>query len=237
MSVEAILEAGKKAIDKGAFRFSIVTSGKGIQNRKELEVILRAIEALSREGIHTCASLGLLDQETAAALRSAGLMRYHHNLETAASHYASICSTHGFEARVATVETAHRVGLEVCGGGILGLGESRLQVLEFAFQLKNLPLVSVPLNFLNPIPGTPLENQETLTPLEILKTIAVFRFIMPQRDLRTCGGREIRLRGLQPLMFPAGCSGSMIGNYLTTEGRDPLQDLQDALDLRLTIKT
>ena len=236
MDETAFLEAAKKAVASGAYRFSIVTSGKGIQSKKELGTILKAVESISREGIRTCASLGLINEETATALRNAGLTRYHHNLETAASYYPAICSTHTFETRVATVEAAHKAGLEVCSGGILGLGESLEQQVEFAFQLKGLPVVSVPLNFLNPIPGTPLENRKPLASLEVLKAIALFRFIMPHRDIRTCGGREISLKGLQPLMYIAGCNGSMIGNYLTTEGRDPFQDLQDLQDLKLTIK-
>jgi biotin synthase len=236
MDEKAILEAAKKAAASGACRFSIVTSGKGVQSKKELGTILKAVESISKEGIRTCASLGLIDEETAIALRDAGVTRYHHNLETAASYYPAICSTHTFGSRVATVEAAYKAGLEVCSGGILGLGESLEQRVEFAFQLKRLPVASVPLNFLNPIPGTPLENRKPLAPLEALKAIALFRFIMPNRDIRTCGGREISLKGLQPLMYIAGCNGSMIGDYLTTEGREPSKDLQDVKDLKLTIK-
>lgn len=236
MSAEEIVSAGRKAVQAGAYRFSIVTSGKGVLNKGEMEMIMDAVKALAQEGIRTCASLGLMSEETAAAFKEAGLLRYHHNLETAASYYPDICTTHGFEERVNTVLAAYRSGLEVCSGGILGMGETREQRLELAFQLKELPVVSIPLNFLNPIPGTPLENQTPLHPLEILKTIAVFRFILPDREIRTCGGREANLRGLQPLMFTAGCSGTMIGNYLTTEGRDPAQDAQDIRDLGLRPK-
>ena len=235
MTHEEIMDAGNKAVDAGAYRFSIVTSGKGVINRSDMDAIVREVEELTRMGIRVCASLGLLSDETALALKQAGLERYHHNLETSRSHYPSICTTHDFQDRVDTVYTAHRAGLEVCCGGILGLGESRKQRVELAFEIKDLPVRSIPINILNPIPGTPLGDQPPLEPLEVLKTIAVFRFILPDREIRTCGGREMNLRGLQPLMFTAGCTGTMIGNYLTTEGRNPEQDIRDIEDLGLTI--
>ncbi len=237
LSTEAILEAGKKAVAAGAFRFSIVTSGKGVLNNNDFRNILQAIDELRRQGIRTCASLGLLNDDAARTLKDAGLERYHHNLESARSHYGSICSTHSFQDRVDTVLAAHRAGMEVCSGGILGLGETPAQRIELAFELSELPARSVPINLLNPIPGTPLEHQPLLSALEALKTIAVFRFILPRKELRTCGGREQALRGLQPLMFTAGCSGTMLGNYLTTEGRSPDDDTRDIRDLGLTITT
>jgi len=235
MGVVEILEAGQKATEAGARRFSIVTSGKGVLRDSDMERIATAVAGLTEKGVSVCASLGLLTPEVASAFKKAGLKRYHHNLETSRSHYPAICSTHGFQDRVDTVMVAQRAGLEVCSGGILGLGETRSQRLELAFELRSLPVISIPINILNPIPGTPMERQQPLRPLEILKTIAVFRFILPDREIRTCGGREVNLRGLQPLMFTAGCTGTMIGNYLTTEGRETGQDLRDIEDLGMEV--
>jgi biotin synthase len=192
------------------------------------------VAALAESGrLRPCASLGLLTPEIANTLKKAGLVRYHHNIETAPSFYPAICSTHSIEARLETIRIAQAAGLEVCSGGILGLGESREQRVEMAFTLRRLGVDSVALNFLTPIPGTPLEGRQPLPPLEALKTIALFRFILPQADVRTCGGREKGLRTLQPLMYPAGSNGTMIGNYLTTEGRDPAVDIQEIIDLGL----
>ncbi len=235
MNVDEILDIGQKATEAGARRFSIVTSGKGVLREADIEQILEAVAKLTAKGVAVCGSLGLLAPETAQVLKQAGMKRYHHNLETSRSHYPAICSTHGFQDRVDTVVTAHEAGLEVCSGGILGLGENREQRLELAFELRSLPVISVPINILNPIPGTPLEGERQLRPLEILKTIAVFRYILPDREIRACGGREVNLRGLQPLMFMAGCTGTMIGNYLTTQGREPVQDLSDIEDLELEV--
>jgi biotin synthase len=133
-----------------------------------------------------------------------------------------------------TIKIAQQEGLEICSGGIFGLGETMSQRLEMAFTLRDLGVDSVPLNFLNPIPGTPLEKRPPVPPLELLHSIALFRFILPRADIRTCGGREKGLRTLQPLMYPAGCNGTMIGNYLTTEGRSPQVDIQEIRDLGLT---
>jgi len=234
MAVEEMLAAAARALDSGAGRFSLVTSGRGLSSPDELDRICQVITALSgKTRIRPCASLGLLVPEAASTLRQSGLVRYHHNIETAPSFYPSICSTHSIEARLETIRIARAAGLEVCSGGILGLGETWEQRVEMALTLQELGVDSVALNFLNPIPGTPLEKLQPLPPLEILKAIALFRFILPQADVRTCGGREKGLRTLQPLMYLAGCNGTMIGNYLTTEGRDPGVDMQEILDLGL----
>jgi biotin synthase len=234
MPLDELLAAAENSLNSGAGRFSLVTSGRGLTSPQEIAVICQVITALAREGrISPCASLGLLTPETASTLKKAGLVRYHHNIETAPSFYPSICSTHSIEARLETIRIARAAGLEICSGGILGLGETWEQRIKMALALRELGVDSIPLNFLNPIPGTPLEGQPPLPPLEILKSIALFRFIVPRADIRTCGGRERGLRTLQPLMYLAGCNGTMIGSYLTTEGRSPEIDLQEILDLGL----
>jgi biotin synthase len=234
LEVDEMLASAQKAFENQAGRFSIVTSGRSPSNPMELERVCQVIATLSAQGkISPCASLGLLTPETAQALKQAGLKSYHHNIETAPSFYPSICTTHPFEKRVETIQVAKKEGLRICSGGIFGLGETLEQRLEMAFSLRALEVDSVPLNFLNPIPGTPLENSSPIPPLGLLHSIALFRFILPQVDIRTCGGREKGLRTLQPLMYLAGCNGTMIGNYLTTEGRNPQVDIQEIRDLGL----
>lgn len=234
MEVGDMLEAAQKAYKNKAGRFGIVTSGRSLSSPRELDKVCRVISTLqSQRQISPCASLGLLTPEMVQALKQAGLVSYHHNIETAPSFYPSICTTHPFEARARTIQTAREAGWRICSGGIFGLGETREQRVEMAFTLRALGVDSVPINFLNPIPGTPLEGRPPLSPLECLQIIALFRFILPEADIRTCGGREKGLRTLQPLMYPAGCNGTMIGNYLTTEGRNPEVDIQEIRDLGL----
>ena len=234
LSTEAIVSAAEKCIRNNTHRFSIVTSGKGVAAAQDFENICATVERLAiMPTMAPCASLGILSGEQFARLKQAGLKRYHHNLETAESFYGLICSTHAFSQRVAAVRAARQAGLEICCGGILGLGEMPSQRVELALTLRELAVDSVPLNFLNPIPGTRLEKQELLPPLEILKAIAMFRFVLPEKEIRVCGGREVNLRTLQPLMYLAGANGAMTGNYLTTSGRDPATDSREILDLGL----
>lgn len=233
--VGEMVEAAQEAFEHKAGRFSIVTSGRAPANPQELDRICQVISTLSNQGkISPCASLGLLTTESARALKEAGLVSYHHNIETAPSFYSSICTTHSYELRATTIRLAREEGLRICSGGIFGLGETLEQRVEMALALRDLGVDSVPLNFLNPIAGTPLEGMDPVPPLELLFSVALFRFILPQADIRTCGGREKGLRTLQPLMYLAGCNGTMIGNYLTTEGRNPEVDVQEILDLGLT---
>ncbi|KPJ58311.1 MAG: biotin synthase [Deltaproteobacteria bacterium DG_8] len=235
LDTNEIIKVAKVAKDNGVNRFGIVTSGKGITSTKELDKICESIREISQTSdLIPCASLGILSSEQSRCLRDAGLKRYHHNLETAESHFPEVCSTHSFDERIRTVVMAKKEGFEICSGGIFGLGETIEQRIELAFTLRDLDVDSVPLNFLNPIAGTPTEKNPLLPPLEILKTIALFRFILPEKDVRVCGGREISLRTLQPLMYLAGANGTMVGNYLTTSGRDPRIDLQEIMDLGFT---
>ncbi len=231
---DRILAAAQAAQQQGARHFSIVTSGRGISSR-ELTKVCDALRVIAQQGrVIPCASLGILSRSQLAMLREAGLKRYHHNLETASSYFRAICSTHRFEERVQTVRNAQETGLEICAGGIVGLGETWEQRMELAFALRDLGVDSVPLNFLHPIPGTPAARLSPPAPLEILQTIALFRFILPRTEIRICGGREVGLRTLQPFLYLAGADGIMIGNYLTTSGRSPAIDRQEIVDLGLS---
>ncbi len=233
MGPDEILLKAQEAKAMGARRFAIVTSGKAL-SAKELDDAVQAIRLIKEEaGLIPCASLGMLTKEAALRLKEAGLNRFHHNLETARSFFPSICTTHAYEEDLDTLRRAKEAGLQVCSGGIFGLGESPEQRLELAYTLKEQSVDSVALNFLDPIPGTPLEKAAPLAPLEHLRFVALFRFILPDKDIRICGGREYGLRDLHPLVFWAGASGIMIGNYLTTRGRDHQADLQMIQDLGL----
>jgi biotin synthase len=235
---ESIVKAATNAAAEGSQCFGIVTSGTGISKGEELNRIILAIRRIRSEtGITPACSLGIIDLETALALKDAGAGTYHHNLETARSFFPNVCTTHEYDEDIATVKVAKEAGMKVCCGGILGLGESVEQRIEMAFTLRELQVDSVPLNFLNPIPGTALEGASNITPMDCLQAIALFRLILPDRQIPVCGGREHNLRDLQSWIFLAGASGTMIGNYLTTAGRQPEQDWQMLKDLQLEVET
>lgn len=221
---EKLLESGRRAETGPVNRFAIVTSGKRLPP-KEVKIVADALGALDLTRIKTCASLGCLDRPDLEILKAAGLTRYHHNLETAESFFQKICTSHTYEERVRTVQYAKSVGLTVCSGGIFGLGETDEQVLELALALRDLGVDAVPLNFLSPIPGTPMEHARFLTPLRCLKIIAIFRYVLPDKDILICGGRELNLGPLHPLAFAFGASGIMTSDYLTTKGRTLEDDL------------
>ena len=187
--------------------------------------------------IKPCASLGILDLESLKQLKEAGLTRYHHNLETAGSYFKVICSTRNYEDQTDTVRNAKKAGLSVCSGGIFGLGESKGQRVELLETIRDMDVDSVPVNFLNPIPGTPLENMKQLTPLDCLKIIAVARLMLPNTNIRICGGRECNLRDFQSWIFLAGADAVMIGGYLVTSGRDVKLDLQMIRDAGMRLGT
>lgn len=229
---QQIIQTAKKAEKAGAQGFSIVTSGLKISHSKEWTTILNVIKDI-KNNLYLCASLGELTEKNAINLKNAGLLRYHHNLETSQNFFKQVCTTHSYADKIKTIKIAKNAGLEVCSGGIFGIGETWDDRLKLAFTLKELKINSIPLNFLNPIPNTPLETQKLLAPLEILKIIAIYRFIMPDKDISVCGGREINLRDLQSWIFYAGANGTMIGNYLTTKGRSFKKDLQMLQDLGL----
>ena len=234
---EKLVEAAQAAAEAGAARFSLVTSGRGIASTREKEAILAAAAAI-REAvdIKVCASLGIVDQHFLSELKAAGVQRFHHNLEAAASFFPEICTTHTFAERVATVEAARDAGLSVCVGGILGMGESLAQRWELAQALKELDPDAIPLNFLHPLPGTRLGNRPKLAPLEALKIIAAFRLTFPDKTIIICGGRQPTLRSLAPLIFAAGANALMTGDYLTTKGRLPEDDRLMLEDMGLDVE-
>lgn len=235
---ERMVSCAKEAESAGSHCYGIITSGTGIAKGEELERILRAIRRVKAEtSVSPSCSLGIIDRETALLLREAGMETYHHNLETARSFFPNVCTTHDYEKDVETVRVVKEAGLKVCCGGIFGLGESAPQRVELAMTLRELDVDSVPLNFLNPIQGTRLEGADNITPLECLKTVALFRFILPAKKISVCGGRDRNLRDLQSWIFMAGASGAMIGNYLTTAGRPVEQDWQMLKDLELTVSS
>jgi len=226
-SLEEIVSGARQAEADGSHCYGIVTSGTRVREGEEFERILAALrEIRSTTAIDPSASLGILDDSSARALKEAGCVTYHHNLETARSFFPQVCTTHDYEEDVQTVRVAKAAGLKVCCGGIFGLGESLEQRVELCLTLRELEVDSIPLNFLNPIPGTPLENQHQLTPMDCLRIVALFRLAHPSRRISVCGGREANLRDYQSWIFMAGASGTMIGNYLTTSGRNRDADLQ-----------
>ena len=234
---DEIVRCAALAEQNGAGCYGIVTSGTRINKAEELDRVCRAVGRIKAEtGISPSCSLGILDEETALRLKDAGMETYHHNLETARSFFPAICSTHDYEDDVATIRAAKAVGLRVCCGGIFGLGETFAQRIEMALTLRELNVDSIPLNFLNPVAGTRLESADNLTPLECLTIIAVYRFLLPDKRLSVCGGREKNLRELQSWMFMAGANGTMTGNYLTTPGRPPELDRQMLKDLELPVE-
>jgi biotin synthase len=234
---EQMVEAAQQAAAAGAARFSIVTSGKGITHPREQEAILRTAEAIrGAVPVSLCASLGIVDGGFLKELKAAGISRFHHNLETAASFFPQICTTHTFQDRVETIEAAQSAGLEVCVGGIFGQGESVAHRWEMARAIKELEADAIPLNFLHPLPGTRLAHRPLLTPLEALKIIAAFRLFFPDRSLIVCGGRQVTLKSMSPLIFAAGADSLMTGDYLTTKGRLPEDDRQMLADLGLELE-
>lgn len=234
---ESLVNGAHSAEKCGSICYGIVTSGTGISPGDELDRICRALRRIRKEtSIAPSCSLGNLDSQTAMTLKEAGAVTYHHNLETARSFFPQICTTHDYEEDVATVRAAKIARMKVCSGGIFGLGETAAQRIEMALTLRELEVDSVPLNFLNPIAGTRLENASNITPQECLVTIAIYRLLLPDKMITVCGGREKNLRDLQSWMFFAGANGTMIGNYLTTTGRNTDDDWQMLRDLELDVE-
>jgi biotin synthase len=180
-------------------------------------------------------SLGILDREQAQRLADGGVHRYNHNLETARSHFPRIVSTHSWDERFDTCQMVRDVGMELCCGALLGMGETVAQRLELLAQLRSVDPAEVPINFLNPRPGTPLGDCDLVEPLEAIRWIALFRLALPDVILRYAGGREVTLRELQAMGMTAGINALIVGNYLTTLGRSPEDDLQMLEDLRMPV--
>ncbi len=235
---KSLVRAALEAEEKGAREFSIVTSGLGVEESGDIETLVEALKGMDDNSrMERCASLGIVEDDVLKKLKKAGLESYHHNLETARSFFPEICTTHDYEDDVETIRRAKEAGFYICSGGLFGMGESWAQRVELIETLRDLAVDSVPINFLDPRPGTPLENSKELTPINCLKIIALVRMMLPKADIVICGGREKNLRELTPLIFAAGANGMMIGNYLTTKGREVADDLQMLTDLGLVARS
>jgi biotin synthetase len=232
---ETILERALQMKAEGAQRFSLVTSGRGI-SENDLVKVLAIFKRLARETkLKLCASFGIITENTARRLREVGVSKYHHNLETSESYFPEICTTHSYQDRIDTVKACQAADLDVCSGGIISMGETMNQRLEMAFTLRDLNIRSVPINILNPIAGTAMENQTALSPMEILQTLAIFRFIIPEASLRFAGGREKALGDLQSIGYLAGMNATLVGSYLTTSGRTVAEDIKMIRDIGLEV--
>jgi len=225
--VKAMEDAAQYPID----HFGIVTSGESL-DEGGVDRLCGAIMSRTNPKVAWCASLGGLDEKQLRALKKAGLKRFHHNLETAESFFPKVCTTHTFQERLDTLRLVKKVGLEVCSGGILGMGENLEQRVEFAAILAREDVTSIPMNFLVPIAGTALGNQVPMTALDILKTIAMFRMMNPKAEIKICAGR-VHLRDLQSMIFYAGATGMMVGGLLTIAGQDVARDMKILKDLQL----
>lgn len=215
---DTVLEHARAATACGAVRFCIVASGRE-PAAGELDRVCAAVERVKREvRIQVCTSLGRLDEAAARRLKAAGVDRYNHNLETSERFFPHICSTHTWRERYETIQRAKGAGLEVCCGGLIGMGETEEDRVDLALAIRELEVDSIPVNFLDPRPGTPLEGRPRLRPTECLTTLAMFRYVCPDREIRAAGGREACLRSLQPLVLWAANSIFTQG-YLTTPGQ------------------
>lgn len=235
LDVETVKKAALSAKENGATRFCIVTSGR-VPTGKDFEKILEMIRAVAAiPGLHCCASLGLLSEDQIKQIKEAGVERYNHNINTSKYYHKNICTTHNFEDRVNTVKMIEKHGIEACCGVIIGMGESREDRVDMAMSLRELNPKTVPINFLNPIKGTPLEGYEDkIDEEEILKTICIFRLALPHSMLRYAGGRTCRLsKEHQKLGIVAGINSLLVGNYLTTTGSKSEEDkkMLESLDM------
>ncbi|HPL62509.1 MAG TPA: biotin synthase BioB [Syntrophales bacterium] len=230
---EEMVAAAERMHRSGATRFSFVVSGYAPSGR-DMEKICRAAREIRRKtSLTVCASLGVLTRDMANDLKKAGVGVYHHNLETARGYFREVCTTHDYEVDIETVKAAKAAGLRTCCGGIFGLGESWEHRIELAFTLREIDVDGIPINFLNPIPGTPLGGRPLMRPVEALKCIVLFRFVHPDKNIFICGGREKVLGDFQSWLLPAGANGMIVGNYLTTPGRGAGADLNMISDLGL----
>lgn len=231
-----LLDGARVAAENQAKTYCIVISARG-PSKREIDAVTRIVPKIKAAyDLKICACLGLLTPEQAQQLKASGVDRINHNLNTSDRHYAEICSTHSYRDRLDTLAAARSAGLELCSGGIIGMGESAEDVVEMALALREQQVASIPVNFLNPIDGTPLAGRSDLNPRYCLKVLAMFRLTNPACEIRIAGGREMHLRSLQPLGLYAANS-IFIGDYLTTKGQPPEADYQMLEDLGFEVTT
>lgn len=223
---EKVMEAARRNEAEGIHRFSLVTSGRRV-NDDDLEKFCRIIERLKREtSLYICVSMGLLDESQMKRLKEAGVERYHCNMETSEKYFATLCTTHTPEDKKSTIESARKAGLDVCSGGIIGMGETASDRLDFAFELAELDVDSVPVNILNPIPGTPLADTPLIGEEEIMRTVATMRFILPRKGIRFAGGRMRLGKEAMLRVMRGGMNGVLMGDMLTTVSNTIADDRQ-----------
>ncbi|HEY0827888.1 MAG TPA: biotin synthase BioB [Bacilli bacterium] len=232
---EVLVDGARKAMEMKVGTYCIVASGRGPTNNELNEVIAAVEEIKSSMPMKICACLGILSQDQANRLKQAGVDRYNHNLNTSAANFGNITTTHTYDDRVDTVEKAKASGMSPCSGCIIGMGETNREIVEIGYALRELDADSIPVNFLNSIKGTPLENNKELDPRKCLKALALFRFICPTKEIRISGGREVNLRSLQALGLYAANS-VFVGDYLTTEGQQASEDHKMIEDLGFEIE-
>ncbi|NER22401.1 MAG: biotin synthase BioB [Symploca sp. SIO1C2] len=236
LAKEKILNAAARAQELKSGTFCFVISGRSPNEFVFTKVLEAVREVKGKYELKVCACLGLLSEEQTHRLAEAGVDRVNHNLNTSENYHPQICSTHTFHDRVATIKNVQAAGITTCCGGILGMGESDEDIIDLAYSLRELDVTSVPLNFLIPIPGTPLAEIRELNPRRCLRILCLFRFLLPAQEIRIAGGREVHLKSLQPLgLYPA--NSIFIGDYLTTPGQAAYNDFQMIEDAGFVLET
>ncbi len=237
LNKDQMARAAREAAGHGASCFGLVIAKRGPSDKDVEELCGVLQETKDKTAIRRGGSLGFVTPEQAQKLARAGMEVFHHNLETSRRHFGKICTTHTYDQRLETVRNLKKAGLKVCCGGIFGMGETWEDRIDLLEELIGLNVDSVPLNFLYPVKGTPLEHAKPMAPMEILRVISIYRLGLPSKEIRVCGGREANLRDLQSWMFYAGANGAMLGNYLTTCGRPAQEDLRMVEDLGMGVQT
>jgi biotin synthase len=232
LTEDEIITAARQAARNGVKNFGIVYSGESITDR-ELAKLENLIPKIKELGLNVCGSLGIVSPQKAKKLKAAGIDRYNHNLETSRNHFPEVVTTHCYDDRLDSIKNSLDAGLALCAGAIFGIGETDSDRIDIALELRKLNVDTVPMNFLHPIEGTPMDRLAPLLPLQILRIIALYRFILPRTTLKAAGGRVLNLRDLQSWIFRAGANSILTGNYLTTAGRSAEDDKKMLEDLKL----
>ena len=234
LSRDKLMDGARVAAERKSKTYCIVISGRA-PNEREMKAVETIVPEIKKEfGLNICACLGLLTEEQAQRLKAAGVDKVNHNLNTSRDHYAEICTTHTYDDRIQTLQHVRNAGMQLCSGGIIGMGEKPEDIVDMAFSLRELSVESIPLNFLHAIDGTPLEKKEYLNPRDCVRALCMIRFVNPKSELRIAGGRERHLRSLQPLGLYVANS-LFVGDYLTTQGQAPSEDYQMIQDLGFEI--